>query len=69
MNSEDAEQTLSARGLRCHIRHLPLTYVGAVQEAAKRPWYDPLPSYVSAQSTAKSQGIASAWRQRHGSWI
>lgn len=42
MNSDDAERTLSARGLRCHVRHLPLTYVGAVQEAAKRPWCGPL---------------------------
>ena len=51
MNSDDAEQTLSARGLRCHIRNLPLTYVGAVIEAAKRPWYEPLPSYASVFSS------------------
>ncbi|KAK9835200.1 hypothetical protein WJX81_005398 [Elliptochloris bilobata] len=36
--SSDAEQTLSARGLRSHVRNLPLTYVGAVHDAAKRPW-------------------------------
>ena len=51
MYSNDAEQTLSARGLRCHIRNLPLTYMGAVVEAAKRPWYDPLPSYASVFSS------------------
>lgn len=69
VNSSDAEQTLSARGLRCHIRHLPLTYVGAVQEAAKRPWYDPLPSCMSVflQSTPNSLANASAWRLWHGS--
>ncbi len=25
-------------GLRAHVRHLPLTYIAAVYEAAKRPW-------------------------------
>lgn len=35
---QDGEQQLSARGLRAHVRHLPLTYIAAVYEAAKRPW-------------------------------
>ena len=67
-NGDGAEQTLSARGLRCHIRHLPLTYVGAVQEAAKRALVTTSAVLGVLQSMQKSQGIASAWRQWHAPW-